>query len=151
METHLARAVAVVDADRDLPSRQNICKVLLAFARWREAGVAPDTKVLSGYARENKLRCIEGLFARSIGVLFLDLGGERLGEAEEWIQQAIQADGEIGMLWDLAMDHAVYGEFFERTGETARAREHLGKAVEIFRECGADGWVTRMEERLAGL
>ena len=53
------------------------------------------------------------------------------------------------MRWGLAMDHAVYGEFFGRTGEAARAREHLGKAVELFRECGADGWVTRTEEKLA--
>ena len=90
-------------------------------------------------------------FARTIGSLFLDLGGERFGKAEEWIQQAIQADGEIGMRWDLAMDHAVYGKFFERASAAARAREHLGNAMELFQECGADGWVKRMEERLTGL
>jgi hypothetical protein len=88
-------------------------------------------EVLCGYARQTKLRRWEGYFARTIGALFLDLSGEQLGEAEEWIQKTIRADGGIGMRWDLAMDHAVYGEFFERTGEAARARKHLGNAVEI--------------------
>jgi tetratricopeptide (TPR) repeat protein len=151
MKTHLARALAVLEAGRELPSLQNLYKVLLGIASWREAGATPDTEVLCGYARENKLRYWEGAFARTMGALFLDLGGERLGEAEEWIQRAIRADGGIGIRWGLAMDHAVYGEFFERTGEAARAREHLGNAVELFQECGADGWVSRTEEKLAGL
>jgi hypothetical protein len=30
-------------------------------------------------------------------------------------------------------------------------QNRLGKAIEVFRECGADGWVTRTEEQLAKL
>jgi hypothetical protein len=29
------------------------------------------------------------------------------------------------------------------------AKEKLSKAIEIFKECGADGWVKRSEEELA--
>jgi hypothetical protein len=29
------------------------------------------------------------------------------------------------------------------------AKEKLGRAIEIFKECGADGWVKRSEEELA--
>jgi len=32
-----------------------------------------------------------------------------------------------------------------------KARDNLIKAVEIYKECGADGWVERYEEELAQL
>jgi hypothetical protein len=48
-----------------------------------------------------------------------------------------------------AMDYAVYGELLQRKGDASRARENLNKAIEIFQECGADGWVKRTEEKLA--
>ena len=30
-----------------------------------------------------------------------------------------------------------------------KARENLGKAIEILKECGADGWVNKYEKELA--
>jgi len=32
-----------------------------------------------------------------------------------------------------------------------KARENLGKAIEILKECGADGWVEKFEKELAVL
>jgi hypothetical protein len=32
-----------------------------------------------------------------------------------------------------------------------QAKEKLTKAIELMRGCGADGWVTKNEEELAGL
>jgi hypothetical protein len=40
---------------------------------------------------------------------------------------------------------------FKRKGDTLKARENLGKAIEIFKECDADGWVERYEKELATL
>ena len=31
------------------------------------------------------------------------------------------------------------------------ARAHLMRAIEIFRECGADGWVSKYEKQLAAI
>jgi len=31
----------------------------------------------------------------------------------------------------------------------SKARENLDKAIEIFKECGADGWVEKYEKDLA--
>ncbi len=36
-----------------------------------------------------------------------------------------------------------------RKGDRQKARENLGKAIEIFKECGADGWVERYVKELA--
>ena len=55
------------------------------------------------------------------------------------------------MRWNLAQDYALYAEFYERKDDPLKARENLNKAIEIFKECGADGWVGRYEMELASL
>ena len=51
----------------------------------------------------------------------------------------------------MAKDHALYVELFQRKGDLPNAKENLTKAIDIFRECGADGWVERYEKELAQL
>jgi hypothetical protein len=36
--------------------------------------------------------------------------------------------------------------WFKRNGDRSMARENLGMAVEILKECGADGWVEKYEK-----
>jgi hypothetical protein len=54
-------------------------------------------------------------------------------------------------MWNLALDYAVYAELFKRKGDQSKAKENLNKAIEIFKECGADGWVERYEKELVSL
>ena len=49
----------------------------------------------------------------------------------------------------MAQDFAQHAELCRRKGDLAMAREKLSKAIEIFKECGADGWVKKYEEELA--
>jgi len=37
---------------------------------------------------------------------------------------------------------------FKRKGDLPKAKENLNKAIEIFKKCGADGWVERYEKEL---
>ncbi len=67
------------------------------------------------------------------------------------MKTAIEADSKNGTRLSLAQDFAQYGELCKRKGDLAMAKEKLGKAIEIFRECGADGWVRKYEEELARL
>ncbi|MFC1896738.1 hypothetical protein ACFL0Q_08810 [Thermodesulfobacteriota bacterium] len=55
------------------------------------------------------------------------------------------------MRWDFGHDYALYARVLERKGERSEAREMMSKAIEIMRECGADGWIARYEEELARL
>jgi hypothetical protein len=55
------------------------------------------------------------------------------------------------MPWDLARDYALYANFFKKKSDLAQAKEKLGKAIELMRGCGADGWVKKYEEELAEL
>jgi hypothetical protein len=54
-------------------------------------------------------------------------------------------------MWNLAQDFTLYAELFKRNGDLPNARENVGKAIEIFKECGADGWVEKYEKKLAVL
>jgi len=43
------------------------------------------------------------------------------------------------------------GFVFGNKGDSSRAEENLNKAIETFKECGADGWVTKYEKEQASL
>jgi hypothetical protein len=79
------------------------------------------------------------------------LDENHLPEADKWITQAIEADQRNGMRFHLAKDYALYADLFKRKADIPKAKETLTKAIEIFKECGADGWVEKYEKELAGL
>ena len=55
------------------------------------------------------------------------------------------------MMWHLAKDYALYAELFKRKGNLPKAKENLQKAAEIFKACGADGWVEKTEKEMASI
>jgi len=81
----------------------------------------------------------------------LNIDDDHLSDAEDWFQKAIEADTKNGMRWCLASDHVFYANWFKKKGDIQGAKEQLAKAIELFRECGADGWVERTEKTLATL
>jgi hypothetical protein len=86
-----------------------------------------------------------------IGEIFLKRADTHLAAAEEWIQKAIVADQKNGMRWHLAKDYALYAEFFRRKGAPTSTIENFNLAIEIFKECGADGWVAKYETEISRL
>ena len=100
-------------------------------------------------AEQNKVKYLEGHMARGIGEILMNIDDDHIIEAEHWIQKAIEADQRNGMMFHLGKDYALYAELFKRKGDKLKAQENLGKAIEIFKECGADGWVEKYEKELA--
>jgi hypothetical protein len=58
---------------------------------------------------------------------------------------------EIGMDWSLAATYAAYADLWKWEGDIAKARETYQVAIDIFQQCGADGWVKKYEEEMARL
>ena len=58
---------------------------------------------------------------------------------------------DMGMDYWLARTYAVYSELYSKEGDQTNAKENLNKAIEILKECGADGWVEKYEKELAAL
>jgi tetratricopeptide (TPR) repeat protein len=108
-----------------------------------------DLESLYAHSRNNKIKVAEGWIQRYIGEILLNIDDQHFSEAEDWIQKAIEADQRNGMMFHLGQDYALYAELFKRKGDRLKAQENLDKAIEIFKECGADGWVEKYEKELA--
>ena len=101
-----------------------------------------------------KLRCrvkskpVEGAISNRIAEILINIDTQHIPEAEKWINKSIETNEQYGMMWNLAQDYALYAQLYKKKGDPTKYREALNKAVEIFEECGADGWVERYEKEL---
>jgi len=103
---------------------------------------------LYGDSRNNKVKAAEGWIQRYIGEILLNIDDQHKSEAEHWIQKAIEADQRNRMMFCLGHDYALYAYLFKRKGNRLKTQENFGKAIEILKECGADGWVEKYEKEL---
>jgi tetratricopeptide (TPR) repeat protein len=110
-----------------------------------------DLKSLDENLCENKMKLLGGWTANLMGEVYMHLEAKSFSESEHWILKAIEADNRNGMRWHLARDYALYARLFKRNGDNENARENFGKAVNIMKKCGADGWVKKFEMELSAL
>ncbi len=143
------KMVWVLQSNRVIPSWIGLGKVGLARSKVMNREKGLDLESLYTCSRNNKPPIYEGWIQRYIGEILLNVDDQHIPEAEHWIKKAIKADKTNGMMLHLAKDYALYAELFNRKGDRSKAQENLGKAVEIFKECGADGWVEKTEKGLA--
>jgi tetratricopeptide (TPR) repeat protein len=143
------KAICFLEQAEFGPSRGNFYRIGLARAKVMSNEGDINLEYLFGYVEKNKIRELEGVARRFIGEILLNIDDQHGYEAEEWIQKAIEADQRNGMRFTLGIDYALYAELFKRKGDRLKAQENLGKAIEILKECGADGWVSKYEKELA--
>jgi tetratricopeptide (TPR) repeat protein len=148
---HYEKGIWLLDNNRTFPSWANLGKVCLARSKVMNKEKDVNLESLYTYSRNNKIKSYEGWFQGYIGEILLNIDDQHLSEAEHWIQNAIEADQRNRMMFQLGKDCALYADLFKRKGDRLRARENLGKAIEIFKECGADGWVEKAEKELTKL
>jgi tetratricopeptide (TPR) repeat protein len=86
-----------------------------------------------------------------ISQILLDADEQNIEKAEKWLHRAIDAHLKNGQTWYLGMDYARYAEFFKRKNDYSKAKENFAKAIDILKECGADGWVDKYETELSVL
>ena len=145
------KASLVLENNRLLPSWVGLGKVGLARSKVMNKERDVDLECLYSHFRNNRSKLVEGWIQRHIGEILLNNDDQHLSESEHWIQKAIEADQRNRMMFHMGKDYVVYGELLKRKGDRSKARENLGKAIEIFRECGADGWVEKYEKELDNL
>jgi hypothetical protein len=100
---------------------------------------------------KNRLAMCRSMECRCIGEIFLLIDDHHMSEAETWIRRSIDFDLMHAVPWNLGKDHALYADWFKKKGDIQGAKEQLTKAIDYFRECGADGWVTLTEKTLTEL
>ena len=100
---------------------------------------------------KNRLAMSKSFESRCIGEIYLRIDDHHMPEAEAWIRRSIDFDTMHAVPWNVGKDHALYADWFKKKGDIQGAKEQLTKAVDLFRECQADGWVTRTEKALTDL
>jgi tetratricopeptide (TPR) repeat protein len=148
---HYEKGIWGFEGNRLWPSWVGWGKVALTRSKVmnREKGV--DLESLYTRSRNNKVKVAEGWIQRYIGEILLNIDDQHIPEAEHWIQNAIEADQRNRMMFHLGRDYALYADLFKRKSDRLKVRENLGKAIEILKECGADGWVEKYEKELVAL
>ena len=126
----------------------NWSKIALARAQVMNEEQDVDINELSGFVSENRVKVHEGRMRKYIAEILINLEGNHLNSAESWIHEAIEADRKNGMKFYLGRDYVLSAEINQRKGDPIKAKEDINNAIDIFKECGADGWVVKYEKEL---
>jgi len=148
---HYAKTIRIEEHNRLFPSHANTTRIALARAMVMNNEKDINLELLYSYAPKNKIKLLDGRMRRYIGEILLNIDDQHISDAEDWIKKAIEADNRNGVMFQLGSDYALYAELFKRKGDLTKARENLRKAIEIYKECSADGWVGKAEKELAAL
>jgi len=148
---HYKKAIWFREQSKLFPSFAKLTKIALSRTMVLNNERDIYMESLYEYVSENKMKQCDGWMRRHIGEILLNIDDQHISEAEEWIKKAIKADKMNGMMFHLGRDLSLYAELFKRKGDQSKARETLGKSIEILKECGADGWVEKYEKELAKL
>ena len=147
-DEHYEKAIWIFGQNRSSPSTANLAK--LGLVRTKVKKTEKDVNLESIYDNkyESNYKIHEGLKARYLSEILLYINNQHLFDSEDWIKKAIEADKRNGMMFHLGKNYALYTDLLKRKGDLSIARENLIKAIEIFKECGADGWVEKYEKEL---
>jgi len=146
---HCMNAVSQSKKGGFFPSWINLNEIAVVRSMVMNNEMDVDLEKIYNYISENKIKAYDGWMMRLVGEILLNMDKNQLSEAEKWIRQAIEADQRNGTMSFLAKDYALYADLFKRKNDIPKVKENLTKTIEIFTECGADGWVEKYEKELA--
>jgi tetratricopeptide (TPR) repeat protein len=72
-------------------------------------------------------------------------------KAEEHFKKAIELFDEIGVKSHLGQVYLSQGLLYKATKRTDQARQSILEAINLFQECGAEGWIKQANEALDSL
>ncbi len=144
-------AEILLEHGRFNPSWINTSSIAIARSKVLSNERDIDLNKVYEHYEKSKMKVVKSWGRRYVAEILLNVDVEYRSDAENWIHKAIEADRENGMMWHLGRDYALYADLLKRMGDQSKAKENLAKALEIFKECGADGWVKKYEKELASL
>ncbi|MBA7650629.1 hypothetical protein ES703_58439 [subsurface metagenome] len=137
------KAISLLESVSFMPSLANLNRIALARAKVMDNEKDINLNEAFKCYDANKVKIFGGWMARYIGEILLNIDDQHMNEAEDWIKRAIEAGKRNGMMLDLGRAYASYAELLKCKGDLTGAKENLNTAIEILKECGADGWVEK--------
>jgi tetratricopeptide (TPR) repeat protein len=150
-QNYYGKAISLGERGRLSGSWISVCRVALARAKVLNKEKVVDLESLYKYEAENKFKLLDGWILRYITQILLNIDDKHMSEAEDWVRKAIEEDQRNGMMCEMGRAHDLYAELLKRKGDLPGAKEKLGKAIEIYKECGADGWLKKAQQDLAAI
>ncbi len=148
---HHARALLLLEKHGIFSSWITLQKIAVATAKVMMSEKDIDLESLYSYVYGNKTKLFDGFKQKYFGEILLNIDNQHILEAEAWIKKAIETHKRDAMIWYLGRDYILFANLLKRKGNKIESRENLSKAIEIFRECGADGWLQKAEEEMGAL
>ena len=143
---YFTRSLLIIKQYQLPPSWISTCRVGLAKVKAFGHELNINLHELYNCFEKNNFNVHRGYIARTISEVLLSTGKNDLSEAERWINKAIENDSKYNLVWDLGHDYTVYARLFYIRSEQPKADDYLQKAVNIFKSCGAEGWVAKIEK-----
>jgi predicted ATPase/class 3 adenylate cyclase len=148
-QEYYEKGISTLERTGIYPFWTNLWKVSMARSKVLKNDQNIKLSEIFQYYENINIKAFKGLAARHVGEVLLNIDDQHISEAEDWVKKAIEVDIRNSTMWSLGGDYALYAELFKRKGDQSKAKEKLNKAIEIFNECGADGWVGKYEKELA--
>jgi class 3 adenylate cyclase/tetratricopeptide (TPR) repeat protein len=145
---HFAEAMSIREQSGLFPSSVLISKMAKTLTQIVQGPMTIDYPGLYRIVQQNRLKLYEGKLAQYLAKILLAAGREKIDEAEDYIRRAISSHQRYQMLWDLGMDYFTYAEILKQQKSITQSKEAMGKAKAIFEDCGAKGWVQKVDSAL---
>ena len=148
------QCVTLLEDTRILPSWLNCQKLCVINNEILKGEFDLDINRLGALVNAHekcRLAMAESFGSHCIAEIFLNIDNQHMSEAEAWIKRSIDFDVKHAIPWYLGKDYTLYADWFKKKGDMQGAKEQLTKAIDLFRKCEADGWVTRTENDLAAI
>jgi class 3 adenylate cyclase/tetratricopeptide (TPR) repeat protein len=128
-----------------LPSCINLNKMALARTALAAGKADWDIASLKQLISTNRLKLYHGSMARHLADILSRLGNAHFAEAESWLRIAMDDHEHLGMKWELASDYTLLAKLRKSEGCAEEEKDHVNKALSLFKECGAEGWCRQIE------
>jgi hypothetical protein len=142
--------ISILEPTKYRSSEIGLYKVGLARARVFRTDKGIDIDELLEYRDNIRSKRMQIKCDRYICDLLLNIDTEKK-KSEDWIKRILETDKRNSFMFLLGQDYALYAELQKRHSNQPKTMEYLNTAVEIFKKCGADGWVEKYEKELASL
>ena len=139
-EDHHNAVVSLLEYNQMIPFWIKVNKMGAARARARNNETDVDVESLIALEGSNPVNIADGWMKRYIGEILMNLDDDLLPEAEKWIEKSMETDQQNDMQFNLGKDYALYAELLNRKGDRIKSDLYRQKALDVFHECGADGF-----------
>jgi len=148
-KNYYAKAIVILENNRIFPSWTNLNRLALAKAKAKQGEKEIEPQPFFDYVAANKIRLCEGPMSRYIGEILLAIDDRNAPQAEEWVQKAIAADSQNGLMLHLGRDLRFHAELLYKKREKQAALDTMTRSMEVFRRCCALGDLQSAEKSLA--